>query len=58
MPSRPPRAVRVEALELEGRLLLAALPVPSAAAATSKPVLLKYTYPWDSSVPRLRARRR
>jgi hypothetical protein len=38
MPSRPPRAVRVDALELEGRLLLAALPVPSAVAATSKSV--------------------
>ena len=39
MTSRPPRAIRVDALELEGRLLLAALPVPSAVAATQKPVM-------------------
>jgi hypothetical protein len=38
MMSRPPRAVRVDALELEGRLLLAALPVPSVVAATQKAV--------------------
>src|SRR5271166_1251042 len=41
MISRPPRAVRVDALELEGRLLLAALPVPSVVAATQKPVLVQ-----------------
>ena len=41
MMSRPPRAVRVDALELEGRLLLAALTVPTAVAATHKPVLVQ-----------------
>ena len=41
MMSRPPRAVRVDALELEGRLLLAALPVPSVGATTQKPVLVQ-----------------
>ncbi len=41
MKSRPPGAVRVDALELEGRLLLAALPVPTAVAATQKPVLVQ-----------------
>jgi len=40
MRSRPPRAVRVDALELEGRLLLAALPVPSVVAATHKPPIV------------------
>ena len=33
----PRRAVRVDALELEGRLLLSALPVPIAATTTQKP---------------------
>ena len=41
MKSSPPRAVRLDALELEGRLLLAALPMPSAVAATQKPVLVQ-----------------
>ncbi len=58
MMSRPHRAVRVDALELEGRLLLAALSVASAVAATRKPSPCNYTNPWDSSAPRLRARRR
>jgi hypothetical protein len=37
--SRPSLAVRVDALKLEGRLLLAALPVSSVVAPTQKPVL-------------------
>ena len=41
MMSRPSRAVRVDALQLEGRLLLAARPVPSVATATEKPVLVQ-----------------
>lgn len=36
--SRPPRAIRVDAPELEGRLLMASLPVPGAVAATQKTV--------------------
>ena len=38
--SRPPRAVRVDAQELEGRLLLAALPVATATPAPVPLVLL------------------
>ncbi len=41
MRSRPPRAVRVDTLELEGRLVLAALPEASAVAATQRPVLVQ-----------------
>ncbi len=41
MISRPLRAVRVDALELEGRLLLAAPAVPSTVASAQKPVLVQ-----------------
>ena len=40
--SSPRRAVRVNALELEGRLLLAALPMPSVVAATQKSVPVQF----------------